>query len=138
MAELFSQNSGTLKETQLRKSQPQCPTGRRAGNIERLGNSRGHTKVKGGGAPHSGHVLPYSPAAHGEMPEPISHAAHRRPTPGQENMFRMNCSQCRIHTGAGEKCGEEGRAERSCNGLTTTPHSLSPPHGSGGAERSLK
>ena len=32
------------------------------------------------------------------------------------------------HTGAGEKCEEEGAAERNCYGLTATPNAPAPLH----------
>lgn len=55
----------------------------------------------------------YSPTAHAEMPEAISHAVPGGPALGQVSMTRMDCSWWRSHTGAGENCNEEGRAERT-------------------------
>lgn len=77
----------------------------------------------------------YSPTAHAEMPEAISHAVPGGPALGQVSMTRMDCSWWRSHTGAGENCNEEGRAERTCNGLITNPHPLSPLHSSVGWDR---
>lgn len=44
----------------------------------------------------------------------------------QVDVSWRNHSLWRTHTGAGEKCEEEGMAERSCCRLTTTHHSPSP------------
>lgn len=59
------------------------------------------------------------------------------PAPGQSRRTGRRCSRHQsrdcwaahgdAHTGAGEKCEEEGTAERNCDGLNTSPYSPSFP-----------
>lgn len=83
---------------------------------------------------HTQQTLPYSPWWNARSNIPCSPWWTR----AGEYVREMDSSQWKSHTGAGEKWGEGGRAERTSNGLTTELHSLSPLHCSEGGKRSLK